>query len=178
MRLVAAPEGNGRGTSKESKGVTLVDRTYGACSMVAGAPPDRDGGRGAAVASAGWVYPYVGKELVPDDDQSEFEVFLQTPEGSSLERTDRILRDVESALKPLRGVEVLFTTVGTGERGTVADASVYVGLTPLREGTELERILQHLGIRKLLGLEPLRERDFTQNDVMREARRVMARFPS
>ncbi len=124
-----------------------------------------------------WLYRFVGEESFVDDDQSELEVFLQTPEGSSLERTDRILRQVEGEIGKLKGVEVMFTTIGAGEQSAVTDASLYVGLTPLREGTEFERIAQHLGLRKLLGLPPLRERDFSQQDVMREARRIMAKYP-
>jgi HAE1 family hydrophobic/amphiphilic exporter-1 len=128
-------------------------------------------------ASTFWIYPYLGEESFVDDDQSEFEIVIQAPEGSSLDRTDRIVREIEQQIAPLRGVEVLFTTIGVGERATVADASLYVGLVPLREGTEFERILQHVGIRKLLGLPPLREREFSQNDVMQDARKVMAKYP-
>jgi hydrophobic/amphiphilic exporter-1 (mainly G- bacteria), HAE1 family len=128
-------------------------------------------------ASTFWIYRYLGEESFVDDDQSEFEIVIQAPEGSSLERTDRIARQIEREIAPLAGVQVVFTTIGVGERATVSDVSLYVGLTPLREGTEVERILQHLGIRKLLGLSPLRERDFSQNDVMREARKVMAKYP-
>jgi len=131
----------------------------------------------AVGASTFWIYPYLGEESFADDDQSEFEIVIQAPEGSSLERTDRIIRQIEQEIAPLRGVEVLFTTIGVGERATVSDASLYVGLAPLREGTEFERILQHLGIRKLLGLPPLRERTFSQNDVMQDARKVMAKYP-
>jgi hydrophobic/amphiphilic exporter-1 (mainly G- bacteria), HAE1 family len=131
----------------------------------------------AVGASTFWIYPHLGEESFADDDQSEFEIVIQAPEGSSLERTDRIIRQIEQEIAPLRGVEVLFTTIGVGERATVSDASLYVGLAPLREGTEFERILQHLGIRKLLGLPPLRERTFSQNDVMQDARKVMAKYP-
>jgi HAE1 family hydrophobic/amphiphilic exporter-1 len=131
----------------------------------------------AVGASTFWIYPYLGEESFPDDDQSEFEIVIQAPEGSSLERTDRIVRQIEREIAPLRGVEVLFTTIGVGERATVSDASLYVGLAPLREGTEFERVLQHLGIRSLWGLPPLRERAFSQNDVMRDARKVMAKYP-
>ncbi|MBP2671165.1 MAG: Acriflavin resistance protein, partial [candidate division NC10 bacterium] len=128
-------------------------------------------------SSTFWIYGYLGEESFVDDDQSEFEIFIQAPEGSSLERTDRILRQVEQQVATLRGVQVLFTTIGVGEQTAVTDASIYVGLQPLREGTELQRILQHLGIRKLLGQPPLQERDFAQTDVMRDARRVMAGYP-
>jgi HAE1 family hydrophobic/amphiphilic exporter-1 len=128
-------------------------------------------------ASTFWIYPYLGEESFVDDDQSEFEIVIQAPEGSSLDRTDRILRQIEKEIAPLRGVEVLFTTIGVGERATVSDASIYVGMAPLREGTEFGRILQHLGIRTLLGLPPLRERGFSQQAVMAEARKVMAKYP-
>ena len=128
-------------------------------------------------ASTFWIYPYLGEESFVDDDQSEFEIVIQAPEGSSLERTDRIVRQIEKEIAPLKGVEVIFTTIGVGERATVSDASLYVGMPPLREGTEFERILQHLGLRKLLGLPPLRERDFSQQDAMGEARKVMAKYP-
>ena len=33
--------------------------------------------------SAAFLYPYVGKELVPDDDQGEFSVNLRLPRGTS-----------------------------------------------------------------------------------------------
>jgi HAE1 family hydrophobic/amphiphilic exporter-1 len=128
-------------------------------------------------SSTFWIYGYLGEESFVDDDQSEFEIFIQAPEGSSLDRTDRILRQVEQQVATLRGVQVLFTTIGVGEQAAVTDASIYVGLTPLREGTEFQRILQHLGIRKLLGQPPLHEREFPQTDVMRDARRVMANYP-
>ncbi|HEX9899650.1 MAG TPA: efflux RND transporter permease subunit, partial [Candidatus Methylomirabilis sp.] len=97
--------------------------------------------------------------------------------GSSLERTDRILRQIEGEIGRLRGVRALFTTIGVGEQSAVTDASLYVGLTPLREGTEFARLAQHLGLRRLFELEPLHERDFSQQDVMREARRILAKYP-
>jgi HAE1 family hydrophobic/amphiphilic exporter-1 len=40
--------------------------------------------------SAAFLYPYVGKELVPDDDQSEFSVNLRLPRGTSFDRHARV----------------------------------------------------------------------------------------
>src|SRR5206468_9785880 len=37
---------------------------------------------GAVVASAAYLYPKVGKELVPDDDQGEFSVSVRLPRGT------------------------------------------------------------------------------------------------
>jgi HAE1 family hydrophobic/amphiphilic exporter-1 len=124
-----------------------------------------------------WLYRFVGEESFVDDDQSEFEILVLAPEGSSLERTDRILRQVEGEIGKLKGVRALFTTIGAGEQASVTDASLYVGLTPLREGTEFQRIGQHLGLRKLFGLPPLQERGFSQQEVMREARKIMGKYP-
>ena len=178
-RFLKVPEANGgHHRSKESRFFKVIEKVYDWLLKLSLRH------RAAVLvltvligASTFWIYRYLGEESFVDDDQSEFEVFIQAPEGSSLERTDRILRQVEAEIKQLKGVQVLFTTIGVGERSTVSDASLYVGLTPLREGTELERIGQHLGLRKLLDLPPLHEREFSQNDVMREARRVMAKYP-
>jgi HAE1 family hydrophobic/amphiphilic exporter-1 len=164
--------------SKESRFFRLIEATYDRLLRLCLA--HRPLVLGLAVltaASTFWIYQFLGEESFVDDDQSEFEIFLQAPEGSSLERTDRIVRQIEQEIAKLRGVEVLFTTIGVGERAAVSDASIYVGLAPLREGTEFQRIGQHLGLRKLLGAPPLHERSFSQDDVMREARQVMARYP-
>ncbi|MEK7220245.1 MAG: efflux RND transporter permease subunit, partial [candidate division NC10 bacterium] len=106
------------------------------------------------VASTIAIFPYVKKEFVVDDDMSEFEVVLETPAGSSLERSDEILRRVEAELKKLPGVETLFTSIGVqGQNVTnVTDASIYVGLS-------------HLSKRKE-----------TQQQIMQMAREALARF--
>ncbi|HSB68571.1 MAG TPA: efflux RND transporter permease subunit [Candidatus Methylomirabilis sp.] len=107
------------------------------------------------VASTIAIVPRVKKEFIIADDMSEFEVVLETPAGSSLERSDQILRRVEAELKKLPGVETLFTTIGVqGQNITnVTDASIYVGLT-------------HLSKRKE-----------TQQQLMQMAREAMRRFP-
>ncbi len=107
------------------------------------------------VVSTITIFPYVKKEFVVDDDMGEFEVVLETPAGSSLERSDEILRRVEAELRTLPGVEVLFSTIGVqGQNVTnVTDASIYVGLI-------------HLSRRKE-----------TQQQVMQMARERLRRFP-
>jgi len=107
------------------------------------------------VASTVAVVPYVKKEFIPYDDMSEFEVVIETPPGSSLERSDAILRQVEAELKKLPGVETLFTTIGVqGQNVTnVTDASIYVGLS-------------HLSKRKE-----------TQQGIMQMAREALRKFP-
>jgi HAE1 family hydrophobic/amphiphilic exporter-1 len=89
------------------------------------------------------IFPYVQKEFIVDDDMSEFEVVIETPPGSSLERSEEILRTVEAELRQLPGVETLFTTIGVqGSNVTnVTDASIYVGLTHLSQRKETQQQL-------------------------------------
>src|SRR6185436_9051764 len=44
------------------------------------------------VASAAYLYPMVGKELVPDDDQGEFNINVRLPRGTSYARTDEFIK--------------------------------------------------------------------------------------
>jgi HAE1 family hydrophobic/amphiphilic exporter-1 len=110
-------------------------------------------------ASAVPLFNALGKDFVPHDDQSEFEVTVQTPEGFSLERTDQTLHAIEARLQQLPHVTHLLTTVGdaTGRlragEGPVTTASIYVRLS------ELEA------------------RDISQTAVMQQARAVMADYP-
>ncbi|MFN4182176.1 MAG: efflux RND transporter permease subunit, partial [bacterium] len=95
----------------------------------------------------------IGKDFLPSEDRSEFSITVQAPEGSSLAETDRILRRLEERLKKLRGVTDIMVAVGDPQTKDVTSASVYVRLVDLRK------------------------RDFTQQEVMRDARKILAEFP-
>lgn len=47
----------------------------------------------------------VGKDFLPYDDQSKFEIFIQMPEGYSLETADTVFREVEADVRGIRGVK-------------------------------------------------------------------------
>ncbi|MFM7115923.1 MAG: efflux RND transporter permease subunit [Planctomycetota bacterium] len=110
-------------------------------------------------ASTPFVFGLIGKDFVPRDDQSEFEVAMTLPEGYTLQRADGLLREIEGRLKQLRGVTNVFTIVGdtTGRvakgQGDVTEVSIYCRLVDLGE------------------------RKYTQFDVMDEARALMAEYP-
>ena len=101
----------------------------------------------------------VGTTFLPQDDQSEFEVIVQTPGGYTLARTDALFQGLEAKFRALRGVRHILTTIGdtTGKarpgEGDVTSGSIYVRLVELEERT------------------------FTQQDVMADARRVLAAYP-
>ncbi len=102
---------------------------------------------GAVVLSAAALFPFVGKELVPDDDQSEFSVNVRLPRGTSFQRTDQYIAPIEADLRKMPQVVSVMTSVGT------ANANFYVRLTDLGERSE------------------------TQQDLMRQARMLMRRYP-
>src|SRR5262249_18767354 len=100
----------------------------------------------------------IGKDFIPRDDQSELEVAMRLPEGYTLERADEVGREIEARLRKLRGVTHTFTVIGdttgrvTKGQGDVTQASIYVRLVDLRK------------------------RDYTQFEIMAEAREIMADY--
>jgi HAE1 family hydrophobic/amphiphilic exporter-1 len=98
----------------------------------------------------------LGANLVPRDDQSEFQIAIRTPEGYTLDRSDRLTREIEGRLKTLPGVVRTFTTIGqkTGRgEGDVTRISIYMGL-------------KDLSLRK-----------YSQFDVMARARNILKDYP-
>jgi len=111
------------------------------------------------VYSTGAIFRAVGKDFLPHDDQSEFEVTVQTPEGYTLERSSAVFTELAARLGALRGVEHTLVTigdttgvVGRGE-GDVTSGAVYVRM------------------------KEFEQRDFSQFDVMADARRILAEYP-
>src|SRR5206468_3032064 len=90
---------------------------------------------GIVVASAIILYPKVGKELVPDDDQSEFSINVRLPKGTSYQRTEEFIKPIEKDIASLPHIERLFTNVNTGF------ASFNLTLTPLESRKESQQEL-------------------------------------
>ncbi|MBI5607311.1 MAG: efflux RND transporter permease subunit [Deltaproteobacteria bacterium] len=85
----------------------------------------------AALASI----PLLGKSakanFLPDEDESQLQISLRTPEGTSLDQTrvlaTRLARDVEA----VPGVRYAVTTIGDDPQKTPNLASIYVKLVPV-----------------------------------------------
>ncbi|MBN1911611.1 MAG: efflux RND transporter permease subunit [Pirellulales bacterium] len=104
----------------------------------------------AAFASSLAVTPFLGKEFVPNADESEFNVQIETPIGTSLDATSQMLAEIEGRLWQLPGVRQVFTTVGSGVEERVNVATV------------------------LTRLVPKDQRDYSQAEIMAMARRELA----
>ena len=98
-------------------------------------------------------------EYIPRDDTNEFVVRMVAQPGVNLEAFDRQSKEIESRLRDLPGVTGLLTTIGE------TSTRVSRGSGDVTRGSILVRLVD------------LTEREFTQFDVMSQARKIMAQYP-
>ncbi len=85
------------------------------------------------------LFMLVGKDFLPVDDQSEFEVTVRMPVGSSLEGTASVMRELENDLRRLPGIHHLLTTVGADTQRRVDRGSIVVELKPIDQRKETQQ---------------------------------------
>ncbi|WP_080507488.1 efflux RND transporter permease subunit [Bryobacter aggregatus] len=82
------------------------------------------------IYTTGPLFMSMGKDFLPVDDQSYFEVTVRTAPGSSLEGTTNAMNSVEGELKKLPGLKYLLTTIGADIQKRVDRGSIIVQLVP------------------------------------------------
>src|SRR6266498_1035304 len=87
----------------------------------------------AVIVSIVPLFMFVGKNFLPVDDQSQFEINVRAPEGSTLAATSSLAERISADIRRLPGVTDTLTTIGGGSQEQVNVASVYVKLQPLEE---------------------------------------------
>jgi HAE1 family hydrophobic/amphiphilic exporter-1 len=101
---------------------------------------------GVVVASAAYLYPMVGKELVPDDDQGEFNINFRLPRGTSYPRTEEFIKPIEQEILALPFLSRVQQQVGAGQ------SNFNITMTPLEE------------------------RNVSQQDMMRRVRTMLRKY--
>ncbi len=146
---------SGGNKSKESGFYRVIDRVYG--RMLNWSLNHRAVMVGIFTVTVLMTIPMamlVGTDFFAADDQSEFEIVIRTADGTSLTGTDAAIQNIEKEAWNLRGVRHVLSTINGGGTSGVTNGSVYVALADLAE------------------------RDFSQFDVMDDARRMMQeKFP-
>ncbi|HET9711030.1 MAG TPA: efflux RND transporter permease subunit, partial [Pyrinomonadaceae bacterium] len=120
--------------SKESRFYRPIDRTY--TKLLTWSMRHRWAVVLACVVVIASIVPlfiFVGKNFLPVDDQSQFEVSVRAPEGSTLAATSTLAERIATDLRKLPGVTDTLTTLGGGQQEQVNVASIYVKLTPIEE---------------------------------------------
>src|SRR5690606_15011568 len=99
------------------------------------------------------LFMYVGKNFLPVDDQSQFEVSVRAPEGYSLGASSLAMERVAAEIRKMPGVTDTLVTAGGGQDQVVNSGSIYVKLTDIEE------------------------REESQEDLMSRTRDLLAAFP-
>jgi HAE1 family hydrophobic/amphiphilic exporter-1 len=125
----------GRRRSKESLLYVYIDRPYTAMLKWSLAHR-RLVMLGAFLVSIStvWLFQWIGKDFLPPDDQSQIEVTLRLPEGTTLGETDRLLQEISGRMTrelPAGVVDHVITTIGGDQQQRVNRASIFVELVPM-----------------------------------------------
>lgn len=99
------------------------------------------------------LFMMVGKNFLPADDQSQFNVLLRTPEGSTLAATTNVAENMARELRKIPGVQNTLMTDGGGSDQAVNSAGIYVKLTDVSQRKESQQDLM-VRTRKLLKQYP------------------------
>ena len=102
------------------------------------------------------IYPlfkYVGKNFLPTDDQSQFEISVRAPEGYSISATSQLFERIATDVRKLDGVSDTLTTIGGGQQQIVNNGTIFVRLSDIGE------------------------RSLSQEQLMVKAREVLKNYP-
>ncbi|HEX8565968.1 MAG TPA: efflux RND transporter permease subunit [Pyrinomonadaceae bacterium] len=100
------------------------------------------------------LFMFVGKNFLPSDDQSQFEISIRAPEGNSLSATSALFERIAADVRKMEGVTDTLVTVGGGQQQIVNSGSVYVKLSDIGE------------------------RSLSQEGIMVKARELLKNYPS
>jgi HAE1 family hydrophobic/amphiphilic exporter-1 len=109
---------------------------------------------GCTILSMVPLFMLVGKDFTPADDQSQFNINLRTPEGTSLASTTQEAEAIAQQIRNFHEVKTTLMTAGGGTDGAVNSAQIFVKLVDVNE------------------------RHTTQTDIMQKARALLANYPN
>ncbi|HYX40297.1 MAG TPA: efflux RND transporter permease subunit, partial [Pyrinomonadaceae bacterium] len=99
------------------------------------------------------LFMFVGKNFLPVDDQSQFEISVRAPEGTTLASTSTLVERIATDVRQLPGVTDTLITIGGGQQQVVNTASIYVKLADIDQ-RKLSQIDLMVKARDLLGKYP------------------------
>jgi HAE1 family hydrophobic/amphiphilic exporter-1 len=121
-----------QGDSKERGFYKYIDSTYTA--MLKFSMAHRWVILGLCILAVGSIIPLfivVGKNFLPVDDQSQFEIAVRAPEGSTLASTSALVEKIAAEVRKLPEVSDTLTTIGGDQQQLVNSAAIYVKMTDL-----------------------------------------------
>jgi len=131
--LKPQPKG-GRGDSKHNQLFDPLDRGY--TRMLNWAMAHRGlvaVGAVLVLLSSVPLFRFTAVNFTPEDDQSQFDVTMRAPEGTSLAAMEVLANRVSMAVRAIPEVEFTLVTVAGDAAGTLNTASMLVRLHPIQE---------------------------------------------
>ena len=155
-RFVKPPSKHGKDahSSKDSPVFKVIDRSY--TSMLHWAMAHRGIMLGLSVLVIMSIVPlfmFVGKNFLPGDDQSQFNVLVRTPEGTSLAASTAMTEQIARDIRNLPGVIHTLSTVGGGQDHSANNSAIFVKLSDIEQ------------------------RQVSQTDVMQLTRKLLKSYP-
>jgi HAE1 family hydrophobic/amphiphilic exporter-1 len=133
-RFVHPPTASSGHKSKDSRFFRVLDATYTkALVWSMGHRKTIVGGCLLVVLSIVPLFMMIGKNMVPKDDQSQFNISIRMPEGSSLAATTKYSESIARTVRSLESVTHTLTTVGGSSSGAINEASIYVKLLDIKD---------------------------------------------
>jgi hydrophobic/amphiphilic exporter-1 (mainly G- bacteria), HAE1 family len=105
------------------------------------------------IASTVPLFMMVGKNFLPVDDQSQYEISVRAPEGSTLAQTSQVIEKIAAEVRKMPEVSDTLTTLGGDAQKIVNNASIYVKMKDINQRTR------------------------SQEDTMVASREILTRFP-
>ena len=99
------------------------------------------------------LFMFVGKNFLPVDDQSQFEVSIRAPEGYSLDASGQVFERIAADIRTLPGVTDTLVTIGGGQIPVVNNGTIFVKLTDIKN------------------------REKSQEELMSDTRDLLAKYP-
>jgi HAE1 family hydrophobic/amphiphilic exporter-1 len=109
------------------------------------------------------LFMRIGKNFVPDDDRSEYQVTLRTPEGSGLAATLTVLERVAADLRRFPEVTDTLSTIGGGTMGMNPMGTG--GASGVNSGSILVKLVDR------------NRREVSQQDMMVRTRELLEQYP-
>lgn len=99
------------------------------------------------------LFMFVGKNFLPVDDQSQFEISFRAPEGYSLGATSLAMERIAAEIRGMAGVTDTLATAGGGQDQVVNSGTIYVKLSDMKERSKSQELLMS-DTRELLAKYP------------------------
>src|SRR3954468_11396725 len=121
-------------SSKDSRFFRPIDHAYArVLSWALGHRALVAGVAGLVLLSSAPLFKVANKNFLPTDDQSEFEVGLRAPEGTSLDATELVANRIATQVRQLPEVDYTLVTTADDPAQTQNSATVYVRLKSLNQ---------------------------------------------